>query len=392
MLVFSLLLLFKLIKVKAEIRSWIWLSSILALVLVPVLFIGLQKLDWISIDFNDTQNNGLVDQANLYQSVPWQQQNTNQQIINDIVEQRDNVFNLQQLESLESQSDNSHLNDLDLNNNVIEAETSWKNSVTKLVLQVFPYLLISIILISLIKFMWLLVQCGYEFRIKARATEHLEKNIYYSKDVFVPSLVGLINKKVLLPENVKTISEKNRQFIIEHELAHMARRDQLSSISVRLIECVVWFSPLFHIMNNELKHTREVACDHRAINKLRVLNGNFEEDSVEIDYATMLVDSVKLFLMDKQKGGYLNLLSKKGFFRSRVNEIVNNNNKIGKNKSMWLSFISCFALLVSASVFANNATHDNQFLKSIDKFISDENNKKDIKVINNFFKVMSEGK
>ncbi|MCJ8311991.1 MAG: M56 family metallopeptidase [Saccharospirillaceae bacterium] len=376
-LVFSLLLLFKVIKVNAEVRSWVWLSSIMALVLVPALMIGSSNIKFVNqVDDERELETKIINSApdSLLQ-------------VNSIGNASNNIV-----------SDfNKQFNSNSINQNVFLIKSSrhvnppWLVWMTNIVLNILPYLIILMVIISSIKLVWLFVQCINEYRIKYRATELVEGNVYYSNDVFVPSLVGLFQNKILLPVSVKKLSDKNRHFIVAHEQAHLMRRDQIWSFLVRLIDCVIWFSPLFYVMNNQLKHVREIACDHRAIDKMKVIK-NVEtskklKETIEIDYATMLVDCVNLFLMDKQKGEYMNLLNRKGFFRSRVNEVVNKQND-SQFKSIWLSVISCAVLLVSTSVFAANAMNNGQIIQNIDEIVDDVNIRTDISIIDSFFEEM----
>ncbi|BCE00120.1 M56 family metallopeptidase [Marinicellulosiphila megalodicopiae] len=378
LLVGLLVLAFKWLTVNAEIRSWVWLSSILALMVAPAFLIILNNnLDNIH---NSTIPNSTTPNSTTPTLTVMSDLSPDDNLKTSIDVNSTSYFNnpIQLI-----------LNDPYLNNSQ-NINPNWLVNLTNFTLLIMPFIISLLIMVSLLKLICLISLCVVEYQIKLKATEKIRDNIYYSGDVYVPSLVGLINCKILLPISFKKLSQKNQEFIIAHEQAHLKRNDQLTSFVIRLIDCVIWFSPLFYVMNNQLKHVREIACDQRAIKAINKTNNQQNiESSIEIDYATMLVDSVKLFLIDKQQGGFMNLLSRKGFFKSRINEVVRENND-SHNKNLFLSTISCFILLISTCVFANNALNDNVIVQSIDDIINDENIKKDMEVINDFINLMNQ--
>jgi hypothetical protein len=72
-----------------------------------------------------------------------------------------------------------------------------------------------------------------------------------------------------------------RRAILEHELAHIERRDTWAQLLQIVIQSIYFFHPLVWILNRQIYAFREMACDDRAIARSRIK---------PVQYATYLVD------------------------------------------------------------------------------------------------------
>lgn len=108
-------------------------------------------------------------------------------------------------------------------------------------------------------------------------------NIYQSENVGSPFVFGIICPKIYLPFNV---SEVDRENIISHEKAHIARRDHILKISAFIISAVHWFNPLVRLSYVLFCRDVELACDEKVIKNM--------SERKRVDYSqTLLNFSVK---------------------------------------------------------------------------------------------------
>jgi len=80
-----------------------------------------------------------------------------------------------------------------------------------------------------------------------------------------PMVVGLSRQCILVPEALAAeLPEAVLSDILQHEIAHVRRRDMWVSLAQRLFLAVYWWSPLLRLIATRLDLAREMACDERA--------------------------------------------------------------------------------------------------------------------------------
>lgn len=81
-----------------------------------------------------------------------------------------------------------------------------------------------------------------------------------------PGVVGIFSPVLLLPAAITArLSTKELDAIIEHELCHVRRRDNLWAAVHMLVEAVFWFYPLVWWIGSRLVDERERACDEAVL-------------------------------------------------------------------------------------------------------------------------------
>lgn len=87
-----------------------------------------------------------------------------------------------------------------------------------------------------------------------------------SDRVDVPVAVGLFDGMVVIPQAVLDEFEPSDvdRFVL-HELAHLERRDDWTTVVQRLLQVVMFFSPAVHLIARRLDLEREIACDDRVV-------------------------------------------------------------------------------------------------------------------------------
>jgi beta-lactamase regulating signal transducer with metallopeptidase domain len=96
--------------------------------------------------------------------------------------------------------------------------------------------------------------------------EHARRaRLCVSDRVDVPVAVGLFDGMVVLPRHVLDEFDAGDvdRFVL-HELAHLERRDDWTTVVQRLIQVVLWINPAVHLIARRLDLEREIACDDRV--------------------------------------------------------------------------------------------------------------------------------
>ncbi len=87
-------------------------------------------------------------------------------------------------------------------------------------------------------------------------------NIYYCDNIDSPFILGVIRPKIYVPSG---IDENSLSFVIEHENAHLKRRDNLWKPFGFLLLSIYWFNPFIWLSYILLCRDIESACDEKVI-------------------------------------------------------------------------------------------------------------------------------
>jgi hypothetical protein len=87
-----------------------------------------------------------------------------------------------------------------------------------------------------------------------------------SRSLLEPGLVGVLRPVVLLPHGLLAhLSPAQMRAILDHELTHHARRDNLTASIHMLVEALFWFWPPVWLIGARLIAERERACDESVV-------------------------------------------------------------------------------------------------------------------------------
>jgi beta-lactamase regulating signal transducer with metallopeptidase domain/predicted nucleic acid-binding Zn-ribbon protein len=86
-----------------------------------------------------------------------------------------------------------------------------------------------------------------------------------SSRVSAPMAGGIWRPVVFLPAAALTWTAECRDVVLAHEIAHLARRDPLRHLVVRLAVALYWFNPLVWIAARQATAAREHACDDAVL-------------------------------------------------------------------------------------------------------------------------------
>lgn len=104
-------------------------------------------------------------------------------------------------------------------------------------------------------------------RLKHRVGDavRFQGNVFQSEKVGSPFVLGVIKPRIYIPYDM---TDEERQCVIAHEQAHLARRDHLWKPLAFLILTVYWFQPLVWVAYLLLCRDIEYACDEKVLGKL----------------------------------------------------------------------------------------------------------------------------
>ncbi|MBV8345319.1 MAG: TonB family protein [Candidatus Eremiobacteraeota bacterium] len=87
-------------------------------------------------------------------------------------------------------------------------------------------------------------------------------DVYACDDLAVPIVAGLSDPLIVVPSDLAArLSPADFRRVVEHERAHVRRRDPLWNLVQRVIEATLFFNPWVRIAAAALSNEREAACD-----------------------------------------------------------------------------------------------------------------------------------
>jgi uncharacterized protein (TIGR03435 family) len=87
-------------------------------------------------------------------------------------------------------------------------------------------------------------------------------DLLISQDVFSPMAVGFLRPAVVLPESLLAeLTEPEREHVLLHEAAHLARNDDWANLAMRIVGGALALHPVAIWILRQIEHEREMACD-----------------------------------------------------------------------------------------------------------------------------------
>jgi bla regulator protein blaR1 len=98
---------------------------------------------------------------------------------------------------------------------------------------------------------------------------HLAVPVMSSRSRLEPGVFGIWKPVLLLPEGIQErLTLAQLQTVVEHELCHVRRRDNLTGAIHMVVEAVFWFHPLVWWLRSRLVEERERACDEDILGRV----------------------------------------------------------------------------------------------------------------------------
>jgi beta-lactamase regulating signal transducer with metallopeptidase domain len=81
-----------------------------------------------------------------------------------------------------------------------------------------------------------------------------------------PMAAGLFKPAIVLPVSI-ALGSPGMAALLEHEHAHIRRRDMLAALGQRVVLALMWWSPALYWISRRMDEEREVACDEAAVDR-----------------------------------------------------------------------------------------------------------------------------
>ncbi|HEX8172353.1 MAG TPA: M56 family metallopeptidase [Thermoanaerobaculia bacterium] len=97
-------------------------------------------------------------------------------------------------------------------------------------------------------------------------TARLRRPVRLSESSEVASPVAMLGWEIVIPTDVfARLSDDQRETILAHEVAHLARRDALWLTIAEVVKAILWFQPMNWLVQARMKETAEFLCDDAAV-------------------------------------------------------------------------------------------------------------------------------
>ncbi|MGA8474285.1 MAG: M56 family metallopeptidase [Candidatus Cybelea sp.] len=109
----------------------------------------------------------------------------------------------------------------------------------------------------------------HQIRRNARVLGGADRGVFTSEEISVPIVAGFFDPVVVIPSALLAqLAPTDLQRIIEHERAHIRRKDPLSNLVQRVIEAGLFFNPWVRFAGACVSAERETACDDWVVEKI----------------------------------------------------------------------------------------------------------------------------
>ena len=192
--------------------------------------------------------------------------------------------------------------------------------------------------------MILLIICAMGSAIKlhklVREAVCVKGNIYICDAVKTPFILGIVRPRVYLPS---ALSEKEMNYILAHESAHLKRKDHWWKALGYLLLCIYWFHPLCWMAYSLLCKDIELACDEKVARDM-----TFHEKK---EYSKVLLSCARqrsLIMVCPLAFGEVGV-------KERVKSILNY-----KKPTLWIMIAAATVLVILVVCFLTNPTREYQ--------------------------------
>lgn len=129
-------------------------------------------------------------------------------------------------------------------------------------------------LISNYEFCWLvgvvitvIVRAMVYFHFLSKRNCHLIKknkyDFYVSSQIISPCSMGIVKKKIILPQSFSSLTSSEQEIIIQHEILHIKLNHLEILTLMNLIQTIYWFNPVVYLTSRLLREQMEYCVDEK---------------------------------------------------------------------------------------------------------------------------------
>lgn len=173
-------------------------------------------------------------------------------------------------------------------------------------------------------------------------------DLYQTADISVPMSIGILPKRIYVPDTWTLLSSVQQNALLRHEVAHIKRWDGLFGTLQLLAQAIYFFHPLVWLLNERINEYREMACDDLAVEQSNV---------TPLAYSRYLVHVAENMLPVWSGSSASALIKQRNKLYHRVNYLVkeNVNMKTLSKKKRGLIFVGALILMTMLSWYSSSA-------------------------------------
>ena len=116
--------------------------------------------------------------------------------------------------------------------------------------------------------LWMVVQQRRFIRGLGLLTDRGDGVFVAETTAGLPAVIGLWHPRIVLPADaMHRYAAAERDLMLAHERAHVARGDLAANAMVAALRCIFWFNPLVHFAALRFRHDQELACDQQVVRR-----------------------------------------------------------------------------------------------------------------------------
>lgn len=176
----------------------------------------------------------------------------------------------------------------------------------------------------------------------------VKDNIYICDAVKSPFILRIVRPRVYLSSS---LSEKETNYVIAHESAHLKRKDHLWKALGYLLLCIYWFNPLCWVAYAMLCKDIELACDEKVVKDMTLHEKK--------EYSKVLLSCVRqrrLIMVCPLAFGEVGV-------KERVKSVLHY-----KKPALWIIIAAAAVIVIMAICFLTNPTKEYQIRITIPTF------------------------
>ena len=136
-----------------------------------------------------------------------------------------------------------------------------------------------------------------------------------AREIRTPAVTGLLHPMLLLPVNIEeTLTVRELQFVLRHELTHIKRGDLPLNALLCLLLSLHWFNPVLWFAFFKARLDRESACDDEVLQQ--------EPQPGRVAYGHTLLKVESAFGYDELRLGFVGIFQRGAELRSRIQSIA----------------------------------------------------------------------
>lgn len=96
-------------------------------------------------------------------------------------------------------------------------------------------------------------------KVAEKVNKKLKVKVLKSKEIQMPIGIGILNKRILLPDY--EYSDIELEYILFHEYTHFVHKDLELKMLIQMYSCIFWWNPVVYFLRKEFNQILEIKCD-----------------------------------------------------------------------------------------------------------------------------------